>query len=82
MATESVHPNEMLDDGLPPPGVARWSPGRKEAVVLAVRRRRLTVAEACRRYELSEAELIEWLHRYARHGLRGLAVTSFDGLRR
>ena len=76
MAEVILSPNEVSDDALPAPGVARWSPKRKEAVVEAVRSRKLTVEEVCRRYALSEAELAEWLNRHAVEGRRGLAVTK------
>jgi transposase-like protein len=64
-------------DALPVPGVARWSPNRKEAVVKAVRRGALSVEEADRRYDLSPDELNEWLRRYAAHGRAGLAVSKW-----
>jgi transposase-like protein len=76
MAEENVTPSGGFDDGLPLPGVARWSPKRKATIVQAVRSGALSIKEACRRYSLSEAELADWLNRYAVEGRRGLSVTK------
>jgi transposase-like protein len=75
MADLSVPSSGVLDDMLPTPGAARWSPNRKEAVVRAIRRGALSVEEARRRYNLSPDELAEWLRRHAAHGLAGLATS-------
>jgi hypothetical protein len=45
---------------LPLPHCDRWTAGRKEAVVVAIRRGVLTVEEACDRYGLSYAEVGSW----------------------
>ena len=45
---------------LPPPNTRRWVIRRKAAVVAAVRAGDITLEEACRRYQLSEAEFLSW----------------------
>jgi hypothetical protein len=43
---------------LPAPGTIRWIARRKAAIVAAVRSGAIGLAEACRRYELSEEEFV------------------------
>jgi len=67
--------NEFLIHGLPPPTTKRWVARRKAAVVAAVLAGVITVEEACRRYQLSEEELLAWQRAFEAHGLRGLSAT-------
>ena len=65
-------------DELPPPDVIRWTPRRKNAVVMAVRSGAISRAEACARYHLSEEELLAWERAFDQHGLPGLRATTFQ----
>lgn len=67
---------------VPPASVIRWTPGRKGAVLLAVTMNQLTLEEACRRYDLSEAELAEWFAAFKTYGYAGLRTTRSQKLRR
>lgn len=62
---------------LPKPG-QRWSPSRKAGVVEAVRIGRLTLDEACKRYELSVEEFIAWQKAIIAHGIPGLRATRLQ----
>jgi transposase-like protein len=64
----------MTDFTLPKPG-QRWTPLRKAGVVEAVRSGRLTLEEACRRFELSVEEFTTWQTALDRHGVAGLRST-------
>jgi hypothetical protein len=66
---------------LPAPNVKRWTIRRKAAVVIAVRNGVLTREEACRRYELSEEELLSWEQSFEAHGLPGLRSTRLQHYR-
>jgi transposase-like protein len=57
---------------LPPVTTKRWVARRKAAVVAAVQNGALTMAEACRRYGLSNEEFVEWVRHYEAEGLAGL----------
>ena len=57
---------------LPPANIKRWVVRRKAAVVAAVQSGKITLEEACRRYQLSEEEFRSWQGDYEAHGLRGL----------
>ena len=57
---------------LPPATTTRWLARRKAAVVAAVHGGVLSVAEACRRYQLSPEEFAEWERHYEIEGLKGL----------
>lgn len=57
-----------------PPPNGRWTPARKEAVVVEVRLGRLAFDAAVQRYGLSTDELQSWLLRFEKRGRRGLAV--------
>lgn len=61
---------------LPPAGTTRWTAWQKAAVVRAIRNGSLSVAEACRRYMLSEEELAGWQSAFDREGVAGLQVKS------
>lgn len=56
----------------PPSG--RWTPARKEAVVVDVRRGAIGFDAAVERFGLSADELQSWLTRFDKRGRRGLAV--------
>ena len=64
-----------FQDELPPPTTKRWVVRRKAAVVAAVLAGVITVEEACRRYQLSEEELLAWQRAFEANGLRGLRAT-------
>src|SRR5437763_8501297 len=54
---------------LPPANTRRWVARRKAAVVAAVQNGKITLEEACRRYELSEEEFRSWQRTYQSHGV-------------
>jgi transposase-like protein len=60
---------------LPPPSTRRWVARRKAAVLRAIRSGAISVEEACRRYELSEEELLAWQRAFEAHGLPGLRAS-------
>lgn len=64
----------MITAALPHPN-ARWTPSRKAAVVIAMRRAK-PVAQAAlmARYALTDDEVAIWTARFDRHGQRGLRV--------
>jgi transposase-like protein len=64
----------MIDFTLPKPG-QRWSASRKASLVETVRLRRLTLDEACRRFELSVEEFKAWEAALDRYGVAGLRST-------
>jgi transposase len=66
---------------LPPPNVTRWTIRRKAAVVIAVVAGTLSRAEACRRYQLTEEELLAWQRAFEAHGLPGLRSTRLQQYR-
>ena len=63
----------MVD--LPPTNTNRWVARRKAAVLAALRSGAITREEACRRYALSEEELLSWQRAFEAHGLTGLRAT-------
>lgn len=67
---------------LPPPETRRWVIRRKAEVVAAVRDGRLSLDEACRRYELTVDEFEAWRSFVERHGLPGLRATRVQDYRR
>jgi transposase-like protein len=66
---------------LPPPDTRRWVVRRKAAVVAAVQSGKITLEEACRRYNLSEEEFREWQRAFEAHGLPGLRATRLQQYR-
>jgi transposase-like protein len=70
----------MVD--LPPPNTKRWVVRRKAAILAAVRSGEITIEEACRRYGLSEEELLSWRRAFESHGLPGLRATRLPPYRR
>jgi transposase-like protein len=69
----------MVD--LPPPNTKRWVVRRKAAVLAAVRSGAISIEEACRRYGLSEEELLSWQRAFDSHGLPGLRATRLPAYR-
>jgi transposase-like protein len=59
---------------LPPPNTRRWVARRKAAVVAAVSSGVITVEEACRRYQMSEEELLAWQRAFENYGIVGLSA--------
>jgi transposase-like protein len=66
---------------LPPANTRRWVVRRKAAVVAAVQSGKITLEEACRRYELTEEEFRSWQRDYERRGLAGLRATRVQQYR-
>ena len=66
---------------LPPANTRRWVARRKAAVVAAVQNGKITLEEACRRYELSEEEFRSWQRTYQSHGVPGLRATRVQQYR-
>jgi len=66
---------------LPPPDTRRWVARRKAQVVQAVRAGRLSLDQACERYQLSPEEFIAWERTITRHGVGGLRVTRLKSYR-
>lgn len=65
-----------LDDPeLPPVNTERWVIRRKAQVLRAIEDGRLTRAEACARYNISDAELRIWERALQCAGVPGLRVT-------
>jgi transposase-like protein len=64
---------------LPPPDTNRWVARRKAAVLAALRSGAITMEEACRRYALSEEELLGWQRAFEAHGLPGLRAARLRG---
>jgi hypothetical protein len=63
-------PDPNPSQGIP----KRWTARQKAAVIRAIRRKAITVWDACERYDLSAAELIEWECNLDRFGVPGLKV--------
>jgi len=66
---------------LPPANTRRWVVRRKAAVVAAVEGGKITLEEACRRYQLTEEEFRAWQRAYDAHGLPGLRATRLQQYR-
>jgi transposase-like protein len=66
---------------LPPADTRRWVVRRKAAVVAAVQSGKITLEEACRRYNLSEGEFRAWQRAFEAHGLPGLRATRLQQYR-
>jgi len=67
---------------LPPINIRRWTIRRKAAVVTAVAMGKITREEVCRRYQISEEELLSWQRAYESFGLPGLRSTRLQQYRR
>ena len=66
---------------LPPANTNRWVARRKAAVLAALSSGLITMEEACRRYALSEEELLDWQRAFEAYGLAGLRATRLRGRR-
>ena len=75
----SIRAHSMAE--LPPANTRRWVVRRKAAVVAAVQNGKITLEEACRRYQLSEEEFRSWQRAYQSHGLAGLRATRVQQYR-
>lgn len=67
-----------IDTELPSPDTKRWVVRRKAVVVEAVRGGRISLDEACRRYNLSVEEFRAWERAIDSHGVPGLRVTRLQ----
>jgi transposase-like protein len=67
---------------LPPADIGRWTVRRKAAVVTAIAAGQISPEEVCRRYQISEEELISWRRAFETHGLPGLRSTRLQHYRR
>ncbi|MGH7037669.1 MAG: DUF1153 domain-containing protein [Stellaceae bacterium] len=67
-----------IDTELPSPDTKRWVVRRKAVVVDAVRSGRISLDEACRRYNLSIEEFRAWEQAIDSHGVPGLRVTRLQ----
>jgi hypothetical protein len=76
MATQT-HLSDHVIDQLPLPD-QRWVASRKAAVIEAVRAGKLSLAEACRRYEFCPEEFNSWAAAVDKHGVPGLRATRFQ----
>ncbi|MFZ4762067.1 MAG: DUF1153 domain-containing protein [Alphaproteobacteria bacterium] len=66
---------------LPSPDTKRWVMRRKAAVILAIKEGRLTLEEACERYNISIEEMMTWRRLIEKHGMGGLRVTRLQEYR-
>jgi len=66
---------------LPPANTRRWVVRPKAAVVAAVQSGKITLEEACQRYQLTEEEFRSWQRAYEAHGLPGLRATRLQQYR-
>jgi hypothetical protein len=72
----------LLREGLPPPDTRRWVVRRKAAVVIAVNTGTITIEQACQVYQLTEEELLSWIHTFETYGFAGLRTTRIQQYRR
>jgi hypothetical protein len=79
MQLRAPHVPQVND--LPPPNTRRWVARRKAAVVAAVRDGKITMEEACARYQLTEEEFHSWQRAFESNGIRGLRATSIQQYR-
>lgn len=75
MAARRHLPDPRLDP------VTRWTPARKDELVLGVRRGELTESQVVNAHGLSWEEWRSWNDRHDRHGRRGLSVLRTQELR-
>lgn len=78
---EEALPGELLPAKLLSPSTKRWTARRKAEVVIAVSDGRLSREEACRRYQLSEEELLAWEDAFKTYGNPGLFAYALHGSR-
>ncbi|KPF73276.1 hypothetical protein IP88_09405 [alpha proteobacterium AAP81b] len=75
MARGTTRIDDLDENGLPPLDTHRWVARRKAAILGAISRGVLSRAEACARYQISDAELRLWERAVACAGVPGLRVT-------
>ncbi|MEQ9491097.1 MAG: DUF1153 domain-containing protein [Alphaproteobacteria bacterium] len=78
---QTIHADTALD-ALPDDTITRWTPSAKKAVLDAIRLEAITVVEACKRFNLSAAELDAWDRRERMYGRNGLMTTQISRYRR
>jgi hypothetical protein len=61
---------------LPPAKPGRWVARRKAEVLSALMGGLVTVESLCRKYDLTEEELLSWMRAYSRRGLPGLKAKA------
>jgi Protein of unknown function (DUF1153) len=61
---------------LPSARPGRWVARRKAEVLSALLGGLLTVESLCRKYDLTEEELLSWMRAYSRRGLPGLKAKT------
>ncbi|HEY3909508.1 MAG TPA: DUF1153 domain-containing protein [Stellaceae bacterium] len=71
----------LADPILPAPDVKRWSPGRKAAIVAALRTGAISRDEACARYLICDEELASWERAFDQNGVPGLRTTRQQSYR-
>jgi transposase-like protein len=59
----------------------RWVARRKADILEAIRKGDVSVADACRRHDLSVDELFSWQAAYRSHGLDGLRAMRLKTFR-
>ena len=67
--------DDALNSDLPPLSPKRWTPKRKAAVILAIRKGTISLQEAGERYCLSVEELEHWERDLDRYGVPSLRST-------
>jgi transposase-like protein len=75
-----MHAHAQNND-LPPPGTQRWVVRHKAAIVDAVRSGAVSLADACRTYQLSPEEFNSWQRLIDRDGPRALRATRLQDYR-
>ncbi len=61
---------------------ARWVVSRKKQILRALNEGFITLADVCRRYNLTGEEIEEWRRHFRQHGAAGLRVTKLQAYRR
>lgn len=61
--------------------VRRWTPSRKDELLVAIRRADVTIEQVCEVHDLSLEEVQGWLKRHRQHGRQGLSITRLQRLR-
>jgi transposase-like protein len=61
--------------------VNRWTPSRKDELLVAIRRADVTIEQVCEAHDFSLDEVQGWLRRHRQHGRNGLSVTKLQRLR-
>jgi hypothetical protein len=75
-ATEPM--SKQSDFDLPIEKPKRWTARRKAAVIEAIRRKIISIWDACERYDLSAEELAQWERNLDRFGVSGLQMKQID----